>query len=201
MIQPPARLSRRARTRILAGAAIGIVAAVLAFVALGLLQSGPAASVSATSPRGAQVAEALPPAAFVGHPMPQFSLPTPAGGALAFSHFKGRPVLVNFFGSWCPSCWVEVPLMKALYEEYRPRGLQLLGIGVLDDADGQTWMVRKLGIPYPTVYDASGETVSQTFRLRAMPTTILVGADGIVLARWEGFVDEETLRRGVEKGL
>lgn len=91
--------------------------------------------------------------------------------------------------------------MKALYEEYHPRGLQLLGIGVLDDADSQSWMVRKLGIPYPTVYDASGETVSQTFRLRAMPTTLLVGADGIVRVRWEGFVDEDTLRREVEKAL
>lgn len=175
--------------------------AILAFVALGLVRPGPAASVAETAPRAAQVAEALPPAAFVGHPLPQFTLPTPTGGALTLSHFEGRLLLVNFFGSWCPSCWLEVPLMKELYEEYRSRGLQLLGIGVLDDADGQRWMVRKLGIPYPTVYDASGDTVSQTFRLRAMPTTILVGADGIVLARWEGFVDAETLRREVEQAL
>jgi len=133
--------------------------------------------------------------------MPEFALPAPTGRIVKFADFKGRPLVINFFGSWCPSCWAEVPLMVSLYADYRGRGLGVLGIGVLDDAAAQTWMVRKLGIPYPTVYDVGGETVSNVLRLRAMPTTVLIDRRGVVKMKWEGFLDRDTLLRKVQEIL
>jgi peroxiredoxin len=143
----------------------------------------------------------LPPAMAVGHPMPDFALPTLHDCALSFSEVKGQPVVINFFASSCPSCWAEVPRMNAVYAAYRARGLTVLGIGVLDSRHTHAWMVKKLTIIYPTVYDATGETVGAVLGLQAMPTTVLVDRGGIVRVRWQGFLDEETLRREVEKLL
>jgi len=165
-----------------------------------------AAALAVRRPREGPVGTSPPaggllPAAGVGHPMPEFTLPTPQGEALSFAALKNRPVVVNFFASWCPSCWVEIPHLKAVFAEHGVRGLVVLGIGVLDDAASQAWMVRKLEIPYPTVYDAGGEVVSKVLQLRAMPTTIFVDRAGIVRGRWEGFLDERELRRELRKIL
>lgn len=77
----------------------------------------------------------------------------------------------------------------------------MLGIGVLDDAGAQKWMIGRLGITYPTVYDVSGEVVTKVLRLRRMPTTIFIDRRGIVRAKWEGILDEATLRREIAKIL
>ncbi len=134
-------------------------------------------------------------AATASDPLPGFRLPSLGGGAISAADLKGKPAVVNFFASWCPSCWVEVPHIEAASKDYRNKGLQVLGIGVLDSEDSLRWMVGKLGITYPTVYDTSGETVVKILQLRSMPTTLFVDRQGIVRARWQGFMDKETLQR------
>ncbi len=143
----------------------------------------------------------LPPAMEVGHPMPQFELPALRGERFSLSAFQGHPLVINFFASWCESCWADVRHINAVYEEYRTRGLTVLGIGVLDNRDAHAWMVEKFSITYPTVYDATGEIVGNVLKLCSTPTTVLVDRDGIVMVRWEGRLDEEILRREVEKLL
>ena len=143
----------------------------------------------------------LPPAMEVGHPMPQFELPALRGEKFSLSAFEGHPIVINFFASWCESCWTDVRHINALYEEYRTRGLAVLGIGVLDNRDAQAWMVKKFSITYPTVYDATGEIVGKVLKLRSTPTTVLVDRGGVVIVRWEGRLDEQTLRHEVEKLL
>jgi peroxiredoxin len=103
--------------------------------------------------------------------------------------------VINFFASWCSSCWAEIPHIQSVYNDYQGRGLQIVGIGVLDSEESLRWMVDKLRITYPTVYDTSGDTVVKILQLRSMPTTLFVDRQGIVRTRWQGFLDQETLQR------
>ena len=128
-------------------------------------------------------------------PLPAFSLPAPGGGRISAADLKGKPTVINFFASWCSSCWAEIPHIQSAYNDYQGRGLQIVGIGVLDSEDSLRWMVTKLRITYPTAYDTSGDTVVKILQLRSMPTTLFVDRQGIVRARWQGFLDQETLQR------
>lgn len=160
-----------------------------------------AGGLGAAAPPGLPPVSVLPPSTDLGHPIPEFSLPAPSGEMLAISKFRGRPIVINFFASWCPSCWAEIPHLVKASTENRKQGLVVLGIGVLDDAGAQKWMIGRLGITYPTVYDVSGEVVTKVLRLRRMPTTIFIDRRGIVRAKWEGILDEATLRREIAKIL
>ncbi len=149
---------------------------------------------------------ALPPAAGSGtatagrdEVLPAFALPTLRGGTFRSAELQGKAVIINFFASWCPSCWGEIPDFEAIHKEYGPRGLLVLGIGVLDDAETLGWMVQKLGITYPTVYDVKGEVVGGVLRLKAMPTTLFVDRNGVIRTRWQGRLDETILRRELRK--
>ena len=134
-------------------------------------------------------------AATASDPLPAFALPALGGGAISAAQLRGKPAVINFFASWCASCWAEIPHIEAASKDYRKQGLQVLGIGVLDSEDSLRWMVDKLRITYPTVYDTSGETVVKILQLRSMPTTLFVDRQGIVRARWQGFMDKETVLR------
>lgn len=133
--------------------------------------------------------------------LPAFSLPALGGGTFSAADLEGKPAVVNFFASWCSSCWAEIPHIQGAFQDHKAQGLQVLGIGVLDSEDSLRWMVDKLRITYPTVYDANGETVTKILQLRSMPTTLFVDRQGIVRARWQGFLDEETLRRLIARIL
>lgn len=128
-------------------------------------------------------------------PLPAFSLPAPGAGRISAADLKGKPTVINFFASWCSSCWAEIPHIQSAFQDYKGRGLQVVGIGVLDSADSLRWMVNKLRITYPTAYDTSGDTAVKILQLRSMPTTLFVDRQGIVRARWQGFLDQETLQR------
>ncbi len=134
-------------------------------------------------------------AASASDPLPAFSLPALGGGVISAAELKGKPAVINFFASWCPSCWAEIPHIEAAFKDYRGQGLQVVSIGVLDSEESLRWMVEKLRITYPAVYDTRGDTVVKILQLRSMPTTLFVDRQGIVRARWQGFLDNETLRR------
>jgi peroxiredoxin len=172
--------------------ALLLVAGALAAGALGLglrafgrphLAAPPALPIAATG-SAVTASEALP----------AFALPMLGGGQLTAADLKDRPVVLNFFASWCPSCWVEIPHLARVYDEHRRRGLVVVGVGVLDSEESLRWMVTRLRIPYPTAYDSSGETVVRILQLRAMPTTLFVDRQGRVRIRWQGLLDETTLR-------
>jgi len=183
------RGSMRSRTRKIVGflLAAGVVAAIaLVLIVRSPGRPQPAASLPIAA-KGAAVE--------VSETLPAFSLPTPGGGVISTADLKGKPAVVNFFASWCASCWAEIPHIQAAYDVHKGRGLQIVGVGVLDSAESLRWMVDKLHITYPTAYDTGGDTVTKVLRLRSMPTTLFVDRRGIVRARWEGFLDPESLQR------
>ena len=122
-------------------------------------------------------------------------LPRVGGGALAFASLRGRPLLVNFWATWCVPCVVEMPLLQRFHASNLSSGWQVVGIAV-DQESAVAKFVGERGIHYPIVMAGLvGMEVARTLGNTAggLPFSIAVGPDGYVLGRRLGAVDEPLL--------
>jgi thiol-disulfide isomerase/thioredoxin len=118
-----------------------------------------------------------------GHrqPAPEFTATTLTGSRLSFSGYRGRVVLVNFWGSWCVPCRAEAPVLATLAAQYRPAGVAFLGVDVRDTAASAEAFERGFGIGYPSVSDTSSAiTLDFTARvpIAGTPTTLVIDRTG-----------------------
>lgn len=113
--------------------------------------------------------------------------------------FAGRPLVVNFWASWCTSCLAEIPRFVEVYERHRAR-VAFLGLNLQDDPDAARRLARRLGITYALGRDPHGEAF-RAFGAVTMPTTVLVDTDGSVVRRLDGEVSAETLEHELARLL
>ncbi len=119
----------------------------------------------------------------VGNAVPDFAFADLDGKAHKFSEFRGKYVLLDFWGTWCPNCGKELPDLEKAYQQFRARNFVILGMG--DDKDPQK--ARKVlaaaGVTYP---QSSGETgydlVHNRFGVSAFPSKALVNPEGKIIA-------------------
>ncbi len=99
------------------------------------------------------------------------------------AEWAGRPLLVNFWATWCPPCREEIPLLSAAQDAYAARGLQVVGIA-LDDVGPVRSFVDQIGINYPSLLGGdTGDTLMHEFGNRgSLPFTVLIDRDGAVHA-------------------
>jgi peroxiredoxin len=140
------------------------------------------------------------PSASQGRAAPDFLLRSLDGETVRLSDLQGRPVIVNFWATWCPTCRSETPDLIALYEEHRDAGLTLLGVN-LREADGQVQgFVDDFGITYPVVLDRSGQ-VAGTWRIggpnNGVPSTYFIDSDGVVRLVVFGFLTQDKMAEGL----
>jgi peroxiredoxin len=95
-----------------------------------------------------------------------------------------RLVLLNFWATWCPICWIEMLELEKTYREYHLQGLEILAIAV-DNPDDVRAYVDLEPLSYPVLLDPDG-VVAGRFGVDAMPTSVLVGKDGTVLRTCQG---------------
>ncbi len=132
--------------------------------------------------------------------------PTGSGAALAVSGttldgspidsatYAGRPVVVNFFASWCPPCNAEAPDLVA-FAKAHPE-VAFIGVDVNDELSKAKGFVAKYGLPYPVVYDADG-TIGQRYGVDGIPTTVFFDKTGKQIDAVVGAMD----RAGFEEKL
>ncbi len=120
-------------------------------------------------------------------PAPNFELQTFDGQVVRLSDFKGRPVLINFWASWCPPCKEETPDLIAAYNELKDINAVFIGVGTQDDTDKLKQFAEAYQIPYLVVEDPLGK-VSNQYRVLGMPTTFLIDKDGILRKAINGVV-------------
>ncbi len=111
--------------------------------------------------------------------------------------FRGKPLVVNFWATWCTSCLFEIPGFVSLYEKYDGK-VAFLGLNIQDNPESAAAMKRELGITYPTGRDPEGKAFA-AFGSVAMPTTVLIGPDGDVVERLDGEVSADQLASKLEE--
>ena len=130
---------------------------------------------------------------------PDFTCYDDAGNAVALSDMRGKPVVVNFFASWCGPCKMEMPYFDECYAKYGDRVtfmmVNLCAFGN-DTKENGKQMVESGGWTFPVYFDTDGEAAT-TYAIRAMPTTIFVSAEGELKGRHAGMMDRETLEKTV----
>lgn len=95
---------------------------------------------------------------------------------------KGKYVLVDFWASWCGPCRAETPVIAKVYEKYKDRGLEVLGLFVWDKAKNLGKAVKDLHITWPQIID-SNDVVRDMYGVQGIPHIMLIGPDGTILAR------------------
>jgi cytochrome c biogenesis protein CcmG/thiol:disulfide interchange protein DsbE len=117
----------------------------------------------------------------VGKPAPEIDLLTIDGEPVKLSELRGRPVLVNFWATWCPPCREEFPLMADAYAEHKADGLEILGVMHQDFSDGARAFAKDRGATWPLLEDP-GDTAYQDYLVAGLPTSFFVDREGIVRA-------------------
>jgi peroxiredoxin len=123
----------------------------------------------------------LEPAPVADHPAPEFTLNTLDGQEVSLSDFRGRPVIINFWATWCGPCRVEMPHFQEAYTAHQNNGLVILGVN-LTERDVVTEVpgfIDEFGLTFPIVLDESGE-VAKTYKAFGQPASVFVDKDGIV---------------------
>lgn len=122
------------------------------------------------------------------------------GMASAFdpAHYRGKVLVVNFMAEWCPGCWAELPAFVRLYQEYRGRGLAVVGISVGSSREGTLKLIQQFGIAYPVYLDPEGHVAVERFRLTGMPSTFIYDQNGKLVRSLRGEVSEPMLKAIVE---
>lgn len=85
--------------------------------------------------------------------------------------------MINFWASWCGPCRQEMPLLDALYKQYKDYGFTLLGVNVDEKQEAADKLLKQVPVTFPVLYDASSSVV-ELYDVDAMPSTILVDRDG-----------------------
>jgi thiol-disulfide isomerase/thioredoxin len=129
------------------------------------------------------------------------SLPDVQGNAQRLSQWKGRPMVVNFWATWCAPCVQEMPELSSLQSELAPRHIQIVGIGI-DSPSNIAEFSKKYKIAYPLyVAGMNGTELSRQFGNQAggLPFTVLIGADGQVRKTYLGRLKFDELRSDLSK--
>lgn len=136
------------------------------------------------------------PATDVGRAAPDFVLETVDGGRLRLSDLRGKPLLVNFWASWCTPCRKEMPEIVRAYGERHGSGLEVVAVDLQENDDEVRRFADEFGMAFPVVIDRTGG-VGDAWRIggpiQGIPSSYFVDGEGIVRARVFGPLTRETL--------
>jgi cytochrome c biogenesis protein CcmG, thiol:disulfide interchange protein DsbE len=185
--------SRPRRLRaLLIGCVIAAALAVFLFVGLGTSSNTNAGSGSG-------------PVVGVGDKAPGFSLPSVSGGTpvdlAALGPARHRPVVLNFFASWCVPCQKETPLLArtAAAEQAKGAPVQFIGVDVAEKASDGLAFVQQSGITYPVGSDTDVRVTSSLYGLNAEPNTFFIDASGHVVGHVIGAVSASQLSQWLHR--
>ncbi len=184
---PPA--SPRASLLILgAGLLFGLA---LGLVLFGGLPSLPAAGNLLPGRPGGSTATPAP-APVLSAPAPDFTLADLSGAAVSLADLRGRPVLINFWATWCGPCRIEMPAIQRRYETYQAQGFSVLAVDAGEPAADVSAFVQEYQLTFTILLDPALK-VNDLYRVRGYPTSYFVDRAGYVRALHIGSMSERQL--------
>ncbi|HSM38647.1 MAG TPA: TlpA disulfide reductase family protein [Candidatus Limnocylindrales bacterium] len=136
----------------------------------------------------------------IGSRAPDFALADLDGNPIRLADLRGRPVIVNFWATWCGPCVEEFPLLQRAYAEHAGEGLAVIGIVYRDNADAVRAFMRGTGAGWPAVMDP-GENVAQEYGIFGPPESFFIDQQGMIVARQIGQLGAADLERHLAKIL
>lgn len=121
---------------------------------------------------------------------PSRPLPKLGGGETALADFRGRPVILNFWASWCDPCKEEAPLLVRAHELLTRSGGTVLGVTVKDATGDSQTFVDKFRLPFPNVRDV-GDELGDDYGLTGVPETYAIDRSGRVVALSRGQITQK----------
>lgn len=110
--------------------------------------------------------------------------------SVKLSDYKGKTVYLDFWASWCGPCKQSIPWMNDMQVKYAAQGLQVIAVNVDKKQADATAFLAQRPVQFEVLFDASGQT-PQAYAIKAMPTSVLIGADGKVLHVHSGFREDQ----------
>jgi thiol-disulfide isomerase/thioredoxin len=122
---------------------------------------------------------------------------TLAGQRLSLSGYRGKVVVLNFWGSWCPPCRLEGPFLQAMSAAYAPKGVQFVGVDIRDDPASARAFLQNIGSTYPNLFDGPDGLLVLQFSTvvppQATPSTLVIDRQGRIAVRILGPTTEPRL--------
>lgn len=144
--------------------------------------------------------------ALTGKDAPDFSLDVVASAKgdttkqVKLSDLRGKPVLLDFWATWCGPCNQEAPIVNRIAKRYADKGLVVVGVNTSDhDGNAAEW-ARGRDLAYPLVFDSNDET-ARVYGVSSLPTLVLVSKSGKVIELHPGMADESSIDSLVKEAL
>ena len=135
-----------------------------------------------------------------GKQAPAFELKTLDGKKVSLADYKGRPVLLNFWATWCGPCKVEMPWFEEFRKQYAGQGFEVLGL--TDDVDSGNEMIAKVaqkaGVTYPILL-TDGKVQTAYGGLDVLPMSFYVGRNGVVIEQTAGLGSKDQIEANIKK--
>jgi cytochrome c biogenesis protein CcmG/thiol:disulfide interchange protein DsbE len=159
---------------------------VAVLLVVGVLIVGAIYLVEGRDPESAGAGQALAlagaaagPAPKVGEPAPDFTLPNLRGEPVQLAGLQGRPVLINFWATWCPPCRAEMPDLDEVARE-RGAGLVVLAVNLEEEPLAIAAYLRTLGVGGVTPLSDPNGAIFRQYRVSGLPTTVSIDREGVV---------------------
>ena len=152
-----------------------LIAGFTTFLAIGILGTS-----TATGRSGKEL---------VGKEAPFFVAPLVGGQLISLEDYKDRPVVLNFWASWCPPCRDETPGMERVWRKYKDEGVIILGINVQDGEKEAQRYISEFGVTFFNALDLDGD-ITVDYGVTGLPVTFFINEEGFVIGRWVGSISE-----------
>lgn len=166
---------------------IGLKVIVLIVLTLGLLMTGCSSGTNQQP--------------VIGKPAPNFKLQSLDGQSISLSDFRGKPVLINFWATWCGPCRIEMPYLQQIYEEWHGKGMVVLTINIGESSSQIKEFMQSQGLSLPVLLDKGG-SVAQKYNILGIPTTFFLDKDGVIQDKIIGaFQNKAQIEKRLDKIL
>ena len=136
----------------------------------------------------------------IGKSAPSFSGTDLDGKPIQLADFTSHPVVINFWASWCGPCRAEQPAINRVAVDYKPKGVEVIGIDIRDNLDPARIYRDEFKMPYRSLFDQAAR-VAYGYQVDAPPSSVFIDAKGAIVYTAPGALGEDNMRKLIDSKL